>query len=358
MLPVNVFIWDNLAALLLACAALTWAARRALVRQTLTPALALVGALAIAVLLWRHGFHTKAVGFETFVAQPTERVDFHARSEAMEFTRAAHAAEPGRGFGLEGNFFPGWNPAYALETIHGPDALVNPFLRDLITASGVDRQWNWRLYARPATVNTVRPFFDVLNVRWYFNLPGKEPLSDPTLKLVKSADLDVFESPSAWPRAFFTDRVAGYDEPADFVAQIRSGDGRPFAALQNPDFATHAALTQLKGDLPTRSVAAATHYQLTENSTAFDVRATGPGVIVLSEALWPDDFRVEVNGRKRPVLRLNHAFKGVAVDAAGDYHVTFSYWPKNFSLLLSLSGLSAFLLAASFFIARRRPRAA
>ncbi len=358
VLPVSFFIWDNLAALLLACGALAWVARRTLVRQAVTPALALIGGTAIAVLLWRHGFHAEAVGFENYVAHPTERVDFHARSEAMEFARSAQAAEPGRGFGLHGNFFPGWTPAYGLETIHGPDALVNPFLRDLITESGVERQWNWRLYAIPATVGKVRPFFDVLNVRWYFNLHTTQPLSDPTLRLVKSADLDVFESPTAWPRAFFTDRVTGYDEPADFVAQLKRGDGRPFAAMQNPDLVAQPMLRALNRDLASRAVAPAKNYRLTENTTAFDVHATGPGVIVLSETVWPGDFRVEVNGTKRPVLRLNHAFKGVAVDAAGDYRVTFRYWPRNFTLLLGLSGLSAFLLAASFFLAWRRPRTA
>ena len=358
VLPVSFFIWDYLAALLIACGALAWVAQRALVRQSLTPALALIGGTAIVVLLWRHGFHGESVGFETYAAHPTERVDFQARSEAMEFARTAQAAEPGRGFGLHGNFFPGWTPAYGLETIHGPDALVNPFLRDLITASGVERQWNWRLYAIPATVAKARPFFDVLNVRWYFNLPTTQPLSDPTLRLVKSADLDVFESPTAWPRAFFTDRLAGYDEPADFVAQLKAGDGRPFAAMQNPDLVAQPTLRALSRDLASRAVAPAKNYRLTENTTAFEVHATGPGVIVLTETVWPGDFRVEVNGTKRPVLRLNHAFKGVAVEAAGDYRVIFRYWPRNFTLLLGLSGLGALLLAASFVIAWRRPRTA
>ena len=77
------------------------------------------------------------------------RVDFHARSGAMEFARAAHAREPGRGYGMQGNFFPGWTGVYGLETVHGPDALVNPWLRELIGVSGLERIWDWRLYAEP-----------------------------------------------------------------------------------------------------------------------------------------------------------------------------------------------------------------
>ena len=76
------------------------------------------------------------------------------------------AKEPGRGFGFQGNFFPGWTGAYALETVHGPDALVNPWLRELMTVSGIERLWDWRLYLEPANVANAQPFLDALNVRF------------------------------------------------------------------------------------------------------------------------------------------------------------------------------------------------
>ena len=56
-----------------------------------------------------------------------------------------------------------------------------------------------------------------------------------SLEAAGSFDLDVWESPTAWPRAFFTDRVGIYDRADDFVAAIKSGDGRPFAALLRED---------------------------------------------------------------------------------------------------------------------------
>jgi hypothetical protein len=293
------------------------------------------------------------MGFENFTARPTTRVDFHARSEAMEFTRAAHAREPGRGFGLNGNFFPGWTGAYGLETVHGPDALVNPFLRELIGVSGVERHWDWRLYLDVTSIAVGQPFLDALNVRYYFDMLSKHPALTQSLRLVKGADLDVYESPTAWPRAFFTDRLAEYEQPAQLVEKIRASAGKPLAAAQRSDPAAASALARIPSDATSRTSVPATDYRLTENTTSFRVRATGPGVIVLTEAFWPGDFRAEINGRRAPVLRLNHAFKGVVVDAAGDYAVSFRYWPKNFYRNLLLCALGAGLLVASLVVVLR-----
>src|SRR5204863_3311601 len=117
-----------------------------------TVARALLLGGCVVVLLWRHSLHASAVGFENFTARPTERVNFHARSDAIEFVRTLHRHEPGRAFGFQGNFFPGWTGAYGLESVHGPDALVNPWLRELVGVSGVERLWDWRLYVEATTL--------------------------------------------------------------------------------------------------------------------------------------------------------------------------------------------------------------
>jgi hypothetical protein len=358
VLAVDPFIWKYLAALLLASGALALLVRHALVRRSLNVAGGLLIVGCVAVLLWRHALHPTAAGFEEFVARPTERVDFHARSPAVEFVRAAHAREPGRGFGFNGNFFPGWTGVYGLETVHGPDALVNPWLRELVGVSGVERIWDWRLYVEAAGIAAAQPFLDALNVRFYFDMLSKHPALASSLKFAKGADLDVYESPTAWPRAFFTDHVGAYDQPAELVEKFRTAAGQPFAAAQRSDRETAVAIAQFPTDLKPRTVSAATGYVLRENSTAFKVHATGPGVIVLTEAFWPGDFRAEVNGRKSQVLRLNHAFKGVAVDSAGDYQVTFTYVPKNFPRNLKLCALGAALAALSLWLVLRPARAA
>ena len=351
-IPVAPFIWGSLAALLAASAGLAWAVRRSLSRSALTPARGLTVALCVVVMLWRHGQQAATVGFEDYTARPTTRVDFHAPSATVNFLREAQAREPSRAFGLDGNFFAGWTAVYGLETVHSADALINPFLRELVNIlPGVDH--DWRLYVAPENIATAQPFFDALNVRYYLDFARYRERLGRSLHAVEFADLDIYESPSVWPRAFFTDRLALYDEAPDFVQQIKSSDGRPFAATQRQSAAEAPPLPTLSHDLRDRTVVPARDYRLTENTTSFTVHADAPGVIVLTETFWPGDFRAELNGRKVPVLRLNHAFNGVAIETAGDYRVTFRCVPKNLPRNLMFCALGAVLSAASFSLALR-----
>jgi len=358
VLAISPFIWDYLKTLLVAAVALALLARGALRMRVCTPARGLLLAACVILLLWRHALHSNAVGFEEFTVRPTDRVDFHAHSGAMEFARAAHAREPGRGFGFNGNFFPGWTGMYGLETVHGPDALVNPWLREFAGVSGIERLWDWRLYVEASGLPAARPFLDLLNVRFYFDLLSKNPVLTSSLTLVKSADLDVYESPTAWPRAFFTPRIETYAEPAELIAKLRGSAGTPFAAVQKSDASAIAAVARIARPASDAVAIAATAYRLTENSTSFRVAADGPGMIVLTEAYWAGDFRAEVNGRSTPIFRVNHAFRGVLVDAAGDYEVAIRYLPVNFPLTVALSITGATLLGLSLFFAVRRTRLA
>lgn len=358
-IAVSSFVWADLVTLLMASVALALAARHALTRRTLTPALGFVIALAAMLLVWRHGLHASTMGFENYTGRPPVRTNFHARSEAMQLARKLHAQEPTRGFGFRGNFFPGWSVAYGLESLHGPEALVNPWLRDLAgQLPGVERLWDWRLYLEPANAGVARPVLDALNVRLYFDLQSDQGLLGQALKLVKTADLDVYESPTAWPRAFFTNRLTSYEQTAEFIEKIKRGDGRPFAAVQRPDLTSQPQLAALATELAGRTVVPATGYKLTGNTTSFSVKATEPGIVVLTETLWPGDFRVEVDGQRAPVIRVNHAFKGVLIANAGDHRITFRYWPRNFWRNLLLCGTGAALLAVSLAFALRRARVA
>jgi hypothetical protein len=227
----------------------------------------------------------------------------------------------------------------------------------LIESAHIARPWGWDLGVDPTDLPAVRPFFDALNVRYYLDLHSDQAVMGRALKLVQTADLDVYESPTAWPRAFFTDRLALYDEPGNLVETIRHGDGRPFAAAQRSQLTDERALLGLPRGLTDRTVTPATNYRLTENTTSFDVHASGPGVVVFNEVFWAGDFRADINGKKAPIVRINHAFKAVLLDAAGDYHITFRCVPKNFPRNLALCGLGALLLAGSLGLAVRRPRA-
>lgn len=105
-LLIDPFILNYLALLLAALAGLAFICHRLGARRSPSSAavIALIGCNVL--LLWRHAAHDNAVGFEDFTLRPPRRVDFHAKSPAMEAARAAQKAEPSRGYGFHGNFFP------------------------------------------------------------------------------------------------------------------------------------------------------------------------------------------------------------------------------------------------------------
>jgi hypothetical protein len=90
----------------------------------------------------------------------------------------------------------------------------------------------------------------------------------------------------------------------------------------------------------------ATDYRLTNNTTSFVIHAPRAGVIVLHESYLPGDFRVTVNGKPADDFRVNHAFKGIVVEAPGLYRVSFAYRPRHWTLALTLAGMGLALVAA------------
>ncbi|HEY1763563.1 MAG TPA: hypothetical protein VGF85_01485 [Opitutaceae bacterium] len=313
-------------------------------RGAWSEALVLLGVLAFAALHWRMGLQLTR-SFTQYVIAPADRVDLQADSPAMDAI-AGSQATPSRVVGFIDNVFPGWSGIYRLEGLCGPDALVNRYYRQLLDASGIEKVWDWRYRLQDKDLKAVRPFLDLLNVRFYADYPARNADAREGLKRVVAEDMDVYESPTVWPRAFFTDRVAVYDDLATYCSWIRSGDGHPFAAMARADWARLDPAPAVSGELDMRRVQPAADYHLGANTTSFTVTATGPGFIVLTEAYERITCRAALNGREVPCLRLNHAFKGIYVDAAGSYAVSFTYWPRDFTVLLAVSAAGCVLILA------------
>jgi hypothetical protein len=355
IIKVDMFVHVYGCSLVAATALLMWAMHRARKRGLWTPALILYAVLGFAALHWRNGLQV-GMAFPEYVIMPTKRVDLQAPSPSIESILACRNS-PFRAVGFVDNFFPGWSVAYDLEGITGPDALINRYYRQLMDASGIEQVWDWRYKLEDKDLKTVRPLLDALNVRFYLDYPAGERRSRKELRPFLSSDMEVYESPSFWPRAFFTDSVAVYDDLPQYWSWIKWGDGRPFAAIQRSDWIRLSPLPRVSGDLSTRRIKPAEDYRLTTNTTSFTVSATGPGFIVLTEAYERNNFRATLNGAEVPYLRINHAFKGIYVDSPGTYLVKFAYWPRDFftTLVVSGSGLGLALLGISAALFSLKP---
>ncbi len=350
-LPISPFVRCYLASLLIALIGMGCLARRCLVSGTLTCGTAIGLALCTWTLLWRQGLQPPSAAFLDYTVHPGPRPDFQIDSPAIDRMREGQLDGPSRGIGIKGSFDPGWTAFYGMEGITGPDALMNPFYRELMGTSPVPRVWDWRVYLTRDGVAAARPFLDFLNVRYYFSASAEGPLGSG-LSLDGHYDLETYESPTVWPRAFYTNRVAVYKKPADLVQLVLKGDGRPFAAIQYGD--QEGSVPGGEADqLGDRAVVPASGYALTEGTTSFTFHATGPGIGVLSEAYWPGYSHAEVDGVPARVLRINHAFQGIVFEKAGDYAVKFSYRPRWFGLSESLAAAGLAMLALSLLVVRR-----
>ncbi len=353
LVKVSPFIHAYGWSLLAAAAALLWAIDRSRRPGAPTPALIILAVLAFGAFHWRDGLKLGGE-YPDYVVRPTGRVNLQADSPAVDAV-LARSDTPSRVMGFHNDLLPGWSIVYGLEGISGPDALINPYYREFMDAAGVNRIWDWRYIVEPGEVAKLKPVLDLLNVRYYLGYHLGEQRPGGELTRVLAADMDVYQSPSAWPRAFFTDSAAVYGDVGQYCSWIRAGDGRPFAAVEHGDWTRLSPLPRVSGDLKTRKVAAAENYRLTTNSTSFTVTASGPGFIVLTEAYAKDDFRATVNGRAAPYLRINHAFKGIYVDAAGTYDVCFSYWPRGLTVTLVLFGIGLGLMVLALLAAAFAP---
>jgi hypothetical protein len=331
---------------------LPWLVRRGVLRIGSPLANLFCALLCLAAFHFRHGMWLDTK-FDIYAMNPQPRADLHAHSPAVDLVRSRQS-EPARAAGFGAIMRPGFNTVLGLESPVGADAVLTAFYAEWFHAIGLERDSMWTLESRKTQLPELRPIFDAMNVRYYFG--SHEDAAEPTpgLEKIASADLEVFESKSAWPRAFFTDRVSQYRDPVTLAEWIKHGDGMPFAAVQagEPDA---PAPTSSQRD---RRIVAAEKYRLTSNATSFTIDAPAAGVVVLNEGFVEDNFRARINGEPAPVFRVNHIFRGVSVPAAGTYCIEMEYWPRPLTpaLFVSLAGI-VFTLGAAIAL-RFGPRPA
>ncbi len=344
--PKSPFFWADLAALSAAFVGLPFLLRRfCLDRGTSAWGVAPWIALCLGAMLWRQALHGPLPsGLDRYTMVPTTRQSFYGRSAAVDFLHTRLRVEPGRVQGVGDNLLPGVGALFGLEMPSGPDGLQLADYHRLIAQ--VPMLWDWRLMLdRPtAAVPQLRRFYDALNVRYYLDAPGKGDISG--LERVAGADLDVYESKTAWPRAFFTDGLEPCGDDAGFLVRTVHGDGRPFAAVGPDVLAARPELAALI-HIGARQVVPATDYRLTTNTTAFHVRTTGPGVAALLEDDDGANAVVTINGQPASAFRVNRAFAGVYLPGAGDYVVGFRHRPRGWTAALGACALGLVMLAGS-----------
>ena len=338
-------------ALFAAIALLPWLVSRVVWKRGAIAAQIVAAVVCLGVLHFRHSqwLQTK---FDGYVVTPQQRVDLQAPSPAVRFAQE-HQSEPGRVMGFGQILRPGFNFVYRLESTTSSDPIIVRALPEWYEAAGLGALSMWWPTVTKANIAASQHVYDAMNVRYYFGVAADGNTPAPGLAKVASADLDIFESKSAWPRAFFTDRLIRYQDVRTLLHWIKAGDGRPFAAALAGD----STVPSLSSEQNSRQIVSARDYHLTSNTTSFTIEAPAAGIAVLNESFVSQNFRAYLNGQRVPCFRVNHIFKAIALPGAGKFRVEFVYWPHSLTAALwaALGGMIAVLLALTillFFPAR------
>lgn len=175
----------------------------------------------------------------------------------------------------------------------------------------------------------------------------------PDLRLVYLGDTKVYENRAALPRAFAVGRtrLARGDEAALAALRDPSFDPRREAVVGEVDWARPGG-----GAQGSSALADAARVDVVEHHperVVVEAELPTTGLLVLTDSAYPG-WRATVNGEERAIQRVNHAFRGVKLEA-GRHRVVFAYEPASFRVGLAVSGV-ALLSIVGLIVAPRRAR--
>jgi hypothetical protein len=185
------------------------------------------------------------------------------------------------------------------------------------------------------------PILDMLSVRYLIFRGPPDPRTHPAFH---GPDYWVLVNPDAMPRAYVPKRV---EFVADNAAQLRK--------LASPEFdPREVAYVVEPFDLPGRCQGKADIVSEIPTRVTVALHMDTPGLVVLAD-LWDKGWRAYLNGRPAPILRANHALRGVVVPA-GSGTLEFRYAPASFAWGLRLAVLAGIALLGwlGVIVSRRR----
>jgi hypothetical protein len=193
---------------------------------------------------------------------------------------------------------------------------------------------------KPATVE-FPPVLDMLNVRY---MVFRGPPTNGIVPVYQSPDYWVLVNPRALPRAYIPARVAVIADDQARLQAIGATNFNPRAVayletpVNLPADVDARGTVDLASEIPTR--------------VTLEVKMETPGLVVLAD-LWDNGWHATLNGAPVPILRANHALRGVVVPA-GNATLEFRYAPRSLAMGLKLAGAALGVLAIwSVFVALR-----
>jgi hypothetical protein len=182
------------------------------------------------------------------------------------------------------------------------------------------------------------PVLDMLGVRYVIYRGTPQRQIRPAFQ---GDDYWALLNNAALPRAFIPRRVEMVTDDYERLGKLASAqfDPRAVAYVESPISLPEESRgeAEISTEIPTR--------------VTVSVRMETPGLVVLAD-LWDKGWRAYLNGQRVPILRANHAVRGVLVPA-GDGTVEFRYESASGALGVKLAILATLILLGWWVIIAR-----
>ena len=179
------------------------------------------------------------------------------------------------------------------------------------------------------------PLLNMLSVRYVIFRGPILPKAQPKFQ---GPDYWVLENPAALPRIFVPHRAEVVTNDVARLEKLASAQFDPHDVVYLETPGVQALPEECKGtaeiidEIPTR--------------VRVSVQMETAGVVVLSDR-WDKGWHAYLNEKEVPILRVNHAIRGVVVPP-GKGQLEFRYNPMSFTLGVGLAALSSLVMLAWF----------
>ena len=178
---------------------------------------------------------------------------------------------------------------------------------------------------------TTHPVLDLLGVR-YFIFRG-EPPSHVT-PVFTSPDYWVLENKNALPRAFVPERVETVTSDSERLSKLGWEGFNPAAV----------AYVEEALNLPEKASGKVTLKEQTPTRLEINAEMETPGLLVVTDQ-WDVGWKATVNGSPAPIIKANHALRGVVLPK-GSAKVEMFYFPDKLKLGLIIAGAAVLIILA------------
>lgn len=248
----------------------------------------------------------------------------------------------GRTLGTEGmTFAPNANVPLGVSLLISYDSIEVEHVTDVVTLlTTADLEFPFA--STIPYFDRALPFVRALGVE---QVVTRTPLPAPYTELVTSpGGLSIWSDPASLGRVWVARGTEVIADDEERLARLAALDFDPLVAVvEEPppagatDRAAPAGTAELVVDEPRHLVV--------------DVELDAPSLVVVADTWYPG-WRASVDGEERPIERVDHALRGVWLEA-GSHRLEMSYRPDSFTLGLGLAGVAAAGLLGLLVVTRR-----